>query len=285
MKNFHSKSWDHLVSYPVVASTRDYVLSYKTVQIVTAYILAVLDFASAQLGKSPAAMSLLSLLDAKADSLVLGSVDSVLESKYYAKGKELAAAYYARVHSIVAAVYARAAGVAKPYTERAQAVSSKVSTTVEDYKKKGQDTVSLQLKRVNEYALLTVDKVLPKGKAAKKTAESDFAESIEILNDAFERSKTLLLTKSSEVSDAVVLTYNKEFDAAADKGYYAKVASASVNTGVTLLKNINHEYIQPLKETLPETVKSTVLAAESKTDAVLKDTPLATDTPVLSASA
>ncbi|GEQ70593.1 hypothetical protein JCM33374_g4271 [Metschnikowia sp. JCM 33374] len=279
-KAFASKSLDHLGSYSLVQSTKSFVLSYKYAAILATYSIALINFTQDNVvAKFPYALDLLQFSDAKFDSLVLSNVDAVLASDYYSKAENVLVASKENVGNVVNAYKVKGAQIysalisrvqvhISPLKEQVSAYANNAQSILGEYKKKGEDTVSVYLKPINDFASSTIDKVLPKSKKvaedAKASAETELAKSIEIVNDTYERSKDLIASKSNEVTSAVLSTYHKEFDSTPEKNYYVKVASASVNTGVALLKNVNSDYIQPLKETTQNYVQETITHADDK---------------------
>lgn len=259
-KTFSSASLDHIKSYSVVKKVSDYALSFNVVAVLTTYFVALANCVYSNLvTKLPFIVDTIKIVDVKFDSLVLVNLDKVSAAadSYKKKGEDAIAVY-----------------------------KKKGEETIAVYKKKGEETVSTYLKPVNDYASSTVDKVLPKAKdAAEKveaTATNEISKSIEIVNDTLERTKDLITNKSSELSNAVISTYNKEFDAVPEKNYYAKVASASVNTGVALLKNVNSDYIQPLKATTRSYVSDVASQTKTKADELVhKASDIASNQPVL----
>lgn len=235
-KAFSSKSKAHVESYSVVKHLQSYLLSFLLFQAVTTYVVALSNYFNDQvLSRFPFVVRQLSSADEALDSLVLSNFDKALAvaSEKAKQGESLALSY----------------------------------------KKKGEDVVSLYLKPVNEYASSTVDKVLPKVKNAtkkaekkEKQAENEISKSIEIVNDTYSRSKDLVTSKSQDISNTVLTTYNKEFDSSKEKNYYVKVASASVTTGVKLLKSVNSDYIQPLKSTTQSYVTDVAQQTHKKAD-------------------
>lgn len=240
-KAFSSKSKAHFESYSVVKHLQSYLLSFLLFQAVTTYVVALSNYFNDQvLSRFPFVVRQLSSADETLDRLVLSNFDKALAvaSQKAKQGEDLALSY----------------------------------------KKKGEDVVSVYLKPVNEYASSTVDKVLPKVKdAAKKAekkekqAENEISKSIEIVNDTYSRSKDLFTTKSQDISNTVLTTYNKEFDSSKEKNYYVKVASASVTTGVKLLKSVNSDYIQPLKSTTQSYVTDVAQQTHKKADDVVSN--------------
>lgn len=256
-KIYTSKSLDHIGSYSVVQATLSYVLSFRLAKVLTTYFLAITNYSLAVvLGNFPALRDYLEFFDAKFDANILKVVDLIagyLET-YYVGAVDYASSSLRKFDDAVAEN--------KKHSQEA----------LTSMKKNAEDVVSGYLKPVNEYASSSVDKVLPKSKKkaaeAKAAAENEISKSIEIVSDTFERSKDLIQSKSSEISNAVYSTYNKEFEAAPEKNYYVKVASASVHTGVTLLKNVNHDIIQPLKSSAQTQAAQTVAEVEKKADEV-----------------
>lgn len=259
-KTFTSTSLDHIKSYPLVAKLKDYLLSFTLVAALSTYAVALTNYIYTNvLVKLPYVVSLLSFVDAKFDALVLTNLDKLLAlaASYKKQGEDTVLLY-----------------------------NKKGEDTLALYKKKGEDTVAVYLKPVNDYASSTVDKVLPKAKDAvaktEATATNEISKSIEIVNDTLERTKDLITNKSSELSNAVISTYNKEFESSPDKNYYAKVASASVSTGVTLLKSVNSDYIQPLKTTSQNYVSEVASQTKAKAEQVVnKTSELASQEPAL----
>lgn len=254
-KEFSSKSWDHVASYPLVKSVVSYSLSFKVFQVLTTYLTAVFNYAAGLLFSAvPASKDYLEFFDTKFDANVLTQVDFIVSKvePYYTQVVDYASSSLKKLDNAVAEN--------KKHSQEA----------LESMKKNAEDVVSGYLKPVNEYASSSVDKVLPKSKKkadeAKTAADNEISKSIEIVSDTFERSKDLIQSKSSEISNAVVSTYNKEFEAAPEKNYYVKVASASMHTGVTLLKNVNNEIIQPLTSSTQTYVSETVNKAEKSVE-------------------
>lgn len=261
-KTFSSKSLDHLSSYSLVGSVKSYALSFKFIQILSTYTIALTNFANANIvSKFPFVSDTVTFADAKFDSLVLDNVDSLLAHPYVQK-----------VQSISLALLNQTTHQAQELKAKFGQLYSAADQRLNGYKQLSEDTVSAYLKPVNEYASSTVDKVLPKAKnAAQKTEDAtanEISKSIDIVHDTLERSKDLITSKSTEVSSAVIDTYNKEFEAAPENNYIAKVAAASVNTSVTLLKNVNSEYVQPLKETTHKYVNDTIAKADKESEEI-----------------
>lgn len=318
-KTFSSKSIDHIKSYPLVQQSTNFVLSFKVAQIFSTYAVAFTNYANANVVSKVSVVSdLLAFVDAKFDSLVLANVDVLVAragdiyhlaestvAEYRSKAENIVGAYVSKLDEtvstykkkggeIVAPYKQKGEDIVAPYKKKSDEYVQKAQSVVTSVKKRGEDTVALVLKPVNEYASSTVDKVLPKVKKdAEKTkavAENEIAKLFEIVNDTYARLKDLITSKLSELSNAVILTYNKEFDAASEKSYYAKVASASVNTGVALLKNVNSDYIQPLKATTLTYVNEAIAAAEDKGDEAAEKSQevsnnIAQNIPAVSASA
>lgn len=313
-KTFSSKSIDHIKSYPLVQQSTNYILSYKLAQVFSTYAIALTNYANANVvSKVYPVADLLAFADAKFDSLVLANFDVVLAragetyaraestlKAYKQKGESIVADYKKKGESIVAAYKSKGEAIVTPYKQKGDAVVAKAQDVALSFRKRGEDTVGVYLKPVNDYAVLTVDKVLPKLKKAaaesKQAAENELAKLLEIVNDTFERSKDLLTSKLSELQNAVIATYNKEFDAAPEKNYYAKVATASVSTGVQLLKSVNLDYIQPLRASTQSLVSDTIATTETQAQAGVEKAQelvnanlglngLALNIPVVSASA
>lgn len=256
-KAFTSKSLEHINSYPVVKSTLDFALSFKIVEVFTTYLLAITNYTSTVLLTNfPFLKQYLEFFDVKFDANVLSQVDylSGVAEPYYNQVVDYTSTSLKKIDTVVA----------ENKKQSQEALTS--------MKKNAEGVVSGYLKPVNDYASSSVDKVLPKSKKkadeVKAAAENEISKSIEIVSDTIERSKDLIQSKSSEISNAVVSTYNKEFEAAPEKNYYVKVASASVHTGVTLLKNVNNEIIQPLKASTQTYVAESVNQAEKKAEQV-----------------
>lgn len=314
-KTFASKSISHIESYSLVKKTEDFVLSFLLLQVFTTYALALTNYLNSNfVSKVPFFANNLAFLDDKFDLFVLGSVDKglALILDYKKKGEDAVAAYKKKGGDLVGAYKKKGEEIVTPYKKKGEEIvgsykqkgeeivasyKKKGGDIVAPYKKKGEDivkkgeeTVASYLKPVNDYASSTVDKVLPKAKnaadKAEKTTETEIAKSLEIVNDTLERSKDLLSTKSSELSNAVISTYNEEFDAVKEKNYYVKVASASVTTGVKLLKSVNSDYIQPLKTTTQSYVSDVAAQTKSKAELVVASVEeLAPSQPTLNGSA
>lgn len=245
-KPFSCKAWEHIASYSWVKYTLDFFLSFKLVQVFATYLVAVLSSTSNLLfTQIPASQTFVERLDAAVETKILTVVDHLVAivEPYYAQAAGFATSSYKKIDNVVA----------ENKRHSQMALSSA--------KKNAKEAVTGYLKPVNEYASSSVDKVLPKSKKrafeTKAAASDEISKSIDIVSDTIERSKDLILAKSTELSNSVVSTYNKEFEAAPKNNYYVKVASASVNTGVTLLKNVKTEIIQPLKFTTQTYVSET----------------------------
>lgn len=235
-KAYNSKSFNHLASYPVVQTFVSFALSFRVVEVLSVYVFAITKYTTlVLLYNIPALKIYLEYFDSTIEVKILSRVDFVISivEPYYTKAVCYVASYRLKIDSVVSEN--------KKHSQ--EALSS--------IKKSAETVVSGYLKPVNDYASSSVDKVLPKSKKkaleAKTVAENEISKSIEIVSDTIERSKDMITTRSTVISNAVISTYNKEFEAAPEKNYYVKVASASVHTGVTLLKNVNHDIIQPLK--------------------------------------
>ncbi|OBA23621.1 hypothetical protein METBIDRAFT_30059 [Metschnikowia bicuspidata var. bicuspidata NRRL YB-4993] len=287
-KTFTSKSLGHLGSYSFVQSAKSYVLSYRYFAVLANYLVALINSIQMNVvAKSPLVRDFLKTSDAKFDAVVLCNIDAVLVSESYKKIEkrlvtfkervgEVARTYRAKGAQAFFAFVSKVKTLVSPYKKQATAYAENALCVVVEYKKKGEETVSAYLKPVNDFASSALDKVLPKSKKttdeSKTSAETELAKSMEIVNDTYERSRDLISSKSSEVTSVVLSTYNREFDSTADKNYYVKVASASVNTGVALLKNVNSDYIQPLKETTQSYVQESITNAEEKAEDVVSET-------------
>lgn len=231
-KPFSSKSLEHIKKYPLVQKILSIVFSLPLVNTVYLYATALTNFIYSNIIiHIPFATRFLVFADNNFDALVLSVVDSVLSiTEAILKRVETVLGEYKKKGDEYVSTYKQ---VGDEYKKKAQGIAGA-------YKKKGEDTVSSYLKPINDYASNTVDKVLPKVKEAKDAGESAQAEasneiykSIEIVHDTLNRSKHLISSKSNDLSNTVISTYNKEFDSAAnEQNYYAKVASASINTGV-----------------------------------------------------
>lgn len=222
---FSPKSVSHIEQYSLVKRLAAVVLSFSLVRAVYTYTVALANFLNHKIvPRVPYAERFLVFFDAKFDLLVLGNVD-----KAVAKAEE--------------------------QQKKATALAS-------TYRKRGEKTVEGYLKPVNEYALQTVNQYLPKAGGASAKGDTEISKLIDIVNDTFSRLKHLVQSKSQELSQSVVKTYNQEFDAVKEKNYYVKVALALVTTGFKLLKLVNKEYIEPLKATTTSYVseKSSSLA-------------------------
>lgn len=260
VENFSSKSLAHIQSYPVIEKVHDYVLSYSLIQAINTYFIATVHYLnSAIISKLPFIVNQLSFLDNKVDSLVLGNFDKVLSSAEQKRAEALKAveSYKKKGSDFVAA-----------HTKKARDVAA-------TYRRKGEDTLSPYLKPVNDFASSTVDKVLPKldnaaQKAEKKekAAQNELANTIEIVNDTYARSKGLIHNKSSQISNKVISTYNSEFDASKEKNYYVKAASASVKTGVTLLKSVKTDYF-PKFDIIISSANDAAQQAQAKADEIV----------------
>lgn len=244
-KSFSSQSLNHLKQYPVVQKAIAYAFSFHLVNVVYTYAFAVANLVYSKLvAYIPVTAGILQKADTKFDVIVLSSVDAVVgKSENLVKHGDTVLREYRKKGGEYVSAYKL---VGDDYKKKAADIAGA-------YKKKGGDTISLYLKPVNEYASSTVDKVLPKVKEAGEStateASNELYKSIEIVNDTLTRSKHLISSKSNDISNSVISTYNQQFDAAAAENYYAKVASASINTGVSLLKTVNLDYIQPIKDT------------------------------------
>lgn len=282
-KSTSSTSFAHIKSYPLVKKVSDYALSFSIVAAVASYMAALGDYLYTNVVvKLPYVVALLAAADAKFDTLVLANLDKALvaASAYMKKGEDTVLLYKKKGEDTISTYKKKSGDTIATYKKKGEdtiaGYKKKGEDTIATYKKKGEDTVATYLKPVNDYASSTVDKVLPKAKDAvaksEEVATNEISKSIEIVNDTLERTKSLITNKSSELSNAVITTYNKEFDASADKNYYTKVASASVSTGVTLLKSVNSDYIQPLKTTTQNYVSDVASHTREKAEEVVSKT-------------
>lgn len=292
-KTFDSKTLDHLGSYSLVQSAKSFVYSHRYFAISASYSIAAVNFTQDNVvAKFPFALDLLEFTDAKFDALVLSNFDAVLASNFYQKAEstfvsskqhvdDAVSAYKLKGKQIIGAFIAKFQNLTSSYQEQVSVYAKNAQSTIGGFKRKGEDTVSSYLKPVNEFASSTLDKVLPKtqkvAEDVKASAETEIAKSIEIVNDTYERSRELISSKSSEVTSAVMSTYHKEFDSAPEQNYYVKVASASVNTGVTLLKNVNSDFIKPLKESTQNYVQETLTHSEEKAGEFVTETKKAVE--------
>lgn len=260
--NFTSKSLAHIESYPLIKKTHDYVLSYHLLLALNTYFLATINFVNTNVvSKLPFLVNQLSFLDNKVDALVLANFDKILSAVQQRR---------AQISNLVASYKKRGTDFIDTHTKRARDIAG-------GYKKKGEDTIAPYLKPINDYATSAVDKVLPKiDDAAKKAekkekaAQNEIANTINIVNDTYARSKSLIHNKSSQVSNKVISTYNLEFTASEEKNYYVKVASASVKTGVSLLKSVKSEYL-PNFEVIISSASDVAHQAQAKADEVISN--------------
>lgn len=289
-KPFSSQSLNHLKKYPVVQKALAFAFSFQLINVLYSYALAVANVVySKTVANIPVAAGLLQQADTKFDAVVLSSVDAVVDkSEILVKQGDTVLQEYKKKGGEYINTYKL---VGDDYKKKAVDIAGA-------YKKKGEDTISVYLKPVNEYASTTVDKVLPKVKEAGETAQAEVSnelhKSIEIVNDTLNRSKHLISAKSNEISNSVISTYNQKFDSAATENYFVKVASASINTGVTLIKSVNLDYIQPLKETTQTYAQEATAPIKEKAQELSQtaaDTSssivsnLSSDVPVVTASA
>lgn len=302
-KTISSKSIDHIRNYSLYQQVSAYLLSFSLVAALTTYAIAISNFAYTNIiSKLTPLVGLLKFFDAKFDALVLSNVDYTVATglslkgkaeaslnEYKTKGGDVISAYKKKGEDTIAAYKKQGGDIVSAYKKQGGDIVATYKKKGEDvvatYKKKGEDVVEPYLKPVNEYASNTVDKVLPKVKdsaaKAEKSAKNEIGKLIDIVNDTYERSKDLIVSKKDDLTKTVTSTYNKEFDAAPEKNYYIKVASASVSTGITLLRNVNSEYIQPLKTQTQSYVTDVAAQTKSKAlevvakgqEAVEKNTP------------
>lgn len=286
-KPFSSQTLNHLSQYPVVQRAAAYAFSFHLVNLVYSYALSVASVLYSKLTVYvPQAPALLHRADSKFDAVVLSAVDAAVgKSEYWVKQGDTVLQEYKKKGGDYVSTYKLVGG---EYKKKAAGIAGA-------YRQKGEDTISLYLKPVNDYAASTVDKVLPKGtETAACEGSSELSKSIGIVNDTLARSKHLLSAKSNEISNTVIATYNEQFDAAAAHNYYAKVAAASINTGVSLLKTVNLDYLQPIKEStqtfaqeaaapIRDKAQKVSQSVENSTNGVLS--ALSDDVPVVTASA
>ncbi|KAL6026439.1 hypothetical protein ACI3LY_001023 [Candidozyma auris] len=243
-KAFTSKSKAHFESYSLVKRLQSFILSFALFQAITTYVVALSNYFNDQVvSRFPFVVKQLSAADELVDGLVFGNVDKAV---------------------------AFAADKAKQTEQVAQAYKKKGTDLLLAYKKKGEDAVGVYLK-ARERVLPKVQDAARKAEKKEKAAENEISKSIEIVNDTYSRSKDLFATKSQDISNTVLNTYNKEFDSSKEKNYYVKVASASVNTGVKLLKSVNSDYIQPLKSSTQNYVTDVASQTQRKADEVVSN--------------
>lgn len=288
-KSFPSQSLDHIKLYPLVQRAISFAFSFQLVNILYTYALASANIVYSKIvARFPVATLILQQADTRFDSVVLSTVDVAVD-----KGDVL----IKQGDAVFQEYRKKGLEYAQTYKEVGDEYRKKAEDIAADYRKKGEDTISVYLKPVNEYASTTVDKVLPKakdvGETAPSEATSELVKSIEIVNDTLNRSRHLISAKSNEISNSVISIYNQQFDAVETDNYFTKVASASVNTGVTLLKSVNLEYVQPLKESSQIYASEAAAPIKEKVQQV-SETVAATsnrvaeklgDAPVLTASA
>lgn len=132
----------------------------------------------------------------------------------------------------------------------------------------------------NSYIYNTVDKYLPssatENKATFKLEElkesSEISKFFKILNETYSRSKQLATSKSTEVTNTVSESYNKEVAALENvSGNLQKKAVASYNTLIKLVQDVNNSYIQPLRNQTQDYVVDVATTTKSKADSFIAD--------------
>ncbi|CUM67168.1 uncharacterized protein PRCAT00004861001 [Priceomyces carsonii] len=243
-KTFSSKSIDHISSYKPIKDTSNFLLSFGVVNYFYQQLFSVWSFVNENIiAKYSFILNTLNFVDEKFESIVLGNFDSIVK-----KLPDLSGLYPTTLYS---------------------KVTTKISTGY--------------LKPTNTFIYNTYDKYLPATATDNKLAfkledlkdSSEITKFFKILNEFLTRSRLYVSTKSGEVSGKIVSSFNQEKDSLKEKSDgLSKNVIASYNTGYKTLKNLNEEYIKPLKSQTQGYVVEVATSTKNKADSLLSDAKL-----------
>lgn len=209
-KTFESKSVSHIRSYPLVKKGEEVLFSLWVVNFVYQYVAAAVNFANKELSSVDVVYDALTFVDEKVDGVVLSKVDWGLK-------------HAPAIDSVNPLVYTR----------------------------RGYEYVNASLLRpANNIIYNAGDKVLPatvsENKAVFKLEElgesSEVSKFFKIINEFVSRAKTYVSSKSNDVSNTLISTYNSELDTMKDEAsVYKKKIVASYNTGYKFVTDVNNQ--------------------------------------------
>ncbi|CAK7890979.1 hypothetical protein CAAN1_01S03070 [[Candida] anglica] len=236
----YTKSVNHIASYPPVSSLVTYALSFQLINYVYQQFISLYAVADKK-AVTPYFGDLLTTVDTKFDSLVLGNVDT----------------YVAPHLPVIASI-----SDLNPITFTSKNVLAPVNTIVYD--------------TADKYLPATVTENKPVFKLSELTETSELSKSVAIGKEISSRLTTLVTSKSSEISSHLTTTYNEELEQLSDKASkevnnVQKHVSASYSTSLKLAQDLNKSYIQPLKTQTQDYVVDVATTTKNKADALISE--------------
>lgn len=239
-KKFESKSLDHISSYKIVKSSKEYLLSYDFINKLYQYVFGFLNQFLIKVTQFSFIYRPLTFFDEAINAYVLNNFDKVLahlpRSEFYSP----------RYH------YNNATGF--------------VSTRV--------------LAPINRIIYNTGDKFLPatlnENKPVFKLEElletSEVSKFFKIINELLSRTRLWVSSKSNTVSERVIADYNEGIESLQnEESNIKKRIIASYNTGAKLVNDVHSSYIQPLRSQTQDYVSDVAKNTKSKAESYISD--------------
>ncbi|ODV69029.1 hypothetical protein HYPBUDRAFT_193804 [Hyphopichia burtonii NRRL Y-1933] len=229
-KSFQSTSVKHIGSYPLVKSVSDFLLSFSLLNYFYQELYHFIGIFNSNISKVEPIYNGLVFLDANFDRMVLSRLDSVI-----AKTPDLSAYHPVTIYT------------------------KSVVKLNKDW-----------LKPTNESIYKTYDAYLPGSLTENKTSFKidavtkdetkiglEISHFVEISNEFLNRLKYYITGKSNDVSEALINTYNSEYEKLDATNPYFKSGQASYKTGLTLINDVKSDYFVPLKNQVNDVASQT----------------------------
>lgn len=222
-KKFSSSSISHVANYPLIKTINEYVLSFSILNTLYQQLYSYLDVLNESvISKNKPIYDSLNFIDSNFDRIILSRVDVILKNS-----PDLSPYYPNHVyHSIVGYLNKKYLGPINNY----------IYNTYDQY---------LPATLTENKASFKLDELTAGSPESIKTEVYKF---FKIFNEFLLRSRYFVSSKSNDVSESLISTYNKELEKLGEEGNaYYKSGQASINAGFSLFNNVNSDYIQPLK--------------------------------------
>ncbi|CCE80334.1 Piso0_003449 [Millerozyma farinosa CBS 7064] len=239
-KVFQSKVLKHITSYKIIRESKDYALSYGAVNYVYQQLFSVVNYINIQLSSVGVLYDTATYVDELVDTVILQRLDWLFSK-------------LPRVDTVNPVTY---------YNRSTAYVSSRV------------------LRPLNNAVYKTGDRFLPATlsenrvvyKLEESTEKSEISKFFHIINEFVSRGKQQLSSTSNQISNKIISSYNKELDSLnKESSMYKKRALAAYNSGVNIARDINKEYIQPLKSHTQEYVSDVANTTKVRADSLISD--------------
>ncbi|KAK6197876.1 uncharacterized protein RJT21DRAFT_53031 [Scheffersomyces amazonensis] len=127
------------------------------------------------------------------------------------------------------------------------------------------------VKVTNDTLVSLNDKYIKEEIKIKEEVKDEFTRFFYILNSILINVKGKINSSTSKISSGLVDTYNSELSASKTNGYISKNLEASINTATKTIKNLNDEFITPLKNQTTDYLDQVATTTKTKADTFINE--------------